>query len=73
VCRVQLQTPWFDDVRSVWRWQTRTALRGLARHHLAALQRALDAVDVPFPPDTSPSLWQAWWADLRGDVQRAAA
>jgi hypothetical protein len=72
-CCMQLQTPWLANVRCVWRWQGRTALRGLAQHHPAAVQRALDAVDVPFPPDTSPAAWQAWWADLRIDLQRAVA
>jgi hypothetical protein len=66
---VQLQTPWLANVGSAWRGQGRAALRAMAQQHPAALQRAVDAVDVPFPPDTSPVAWQAWWADLRAELQ----
>jgi hypothetical protein len=66
---VQLQTPWLANVGSTWRGQGRAALRAMAQQHPAALQRAADAVDVPFPPDTSPVAWQAWWADLRTSLQ----
>lgn len=66
---VQLQTPWLANVGSAWRGQGRAALRRMAQQHPAALRRAVDAVDVPFPPDTSPVVWQAWWADLRAELR----
>lgn len=66
---MQLQTPWLAYVSSAWRGQGRAALQGMAAQHPAALQRAVDAVDVPFPPDTTPVEWQAWWADLRTELQ----
>jgi hypothetical protein len=68
---VQLQTPWLDGAAASggWRDRSREALRGLAAQHPAAVAAALEHVDVPFPPDTSPSAWQAWWTDLRADLR----
>ena len=66
---MQLQTPWLANVSSPCWGLGRAALLAMAEQHPAALQRAADAVDVPFPPDTSPAAWQAWWADLHAELQ----
>lgn len=66
---IQLQTPWLDRFGSAWRRQGREALQGIAQQHPAAVQRAAAATEVPFPPDTSPRAWQAWWQELRAELQ----